>query len=918
MNNRHTHSNTVWSRHDVLALVIVILGVSVFHARGLLPGQTFLPVDLANNNLPWRSGPPAPLQNWLISDPLYQFYPFLVNGVNSARSGSLPLWNPRVFLGHPVAADPPSMTFYPVFIGLGLILGVARGFAVGLWLHAILAAVLTYGLLRTLQCRRYAAVTGAFTYALSGYMVTWFEAPHRVSTLAWLPGILWAFEIAVRRKSLRPTVLAALATTLAVLCGQSQFVVTFILFLGLYAVGRAIESWRRGDTGYAWPLAVFVLTVGLGILLSAVLTVPFAEFLGLSTRAVSGGLPDALAPRQLLTLVVPNFYGNPASIGPYWGEGNYSESAIYVGLPALLLACVAPLRRRRFFVLYLSGVAVATVYFVVGGPGVELWGQLPVVRYASLHRSVFLLPLLVAILAAMALSEPKLLARAAAFVGLVLATAVGLAVYLNWGQAQEHWSLLRQPIFQAMVILTATIVLLALRQRSPRACILANWGLVCLLFTDLFLLGSRFSPTGPIDQLMPPTPAIEYLQHRAGLHRVVAYQRDDHILFGPNVPSIYGLTEISGYSSLVSSHYHQLVTTGDPEVDVWWISRDGNMIVFSHPSRRLLDLLQVAYVVSPVPLADPGVRAEFVAGGCEGDSGEIAGGHTVSGSFVVRDSAINRLDLRLRVFQPGQASGTLAIRMWQGANRERLMLDARQDVAQLEDGQALTLFFEPEREAPGQTYVWEAAAAEGVAHTGVGLCTDADDQPALSVYGIDWSEVYRGEVAIFERLSPLPRAYVVYGAEYIPDDSQAVSRLFDESFDLRNSAVVADPLHLPGETQISASPAEIVTYEDTKVIIRASAIRPGLLVLGDQFHPGWRAYVDGQSTPVVRANHALRGVALASGEHEIVFKYSPSSLKTGGYLSLAGITALIGLIALESHPRVRKWLSQMTPASAGE
>src|SRR5512136_558648 len=96
------------SRHrtDLLAIAILILGVSLFHGRGLMPGQTFLPVDLSRNYLPWRTEW-VPLQNWLISDPLLEFYPFLATSVNSIReTGAWPLWNPYIFQGHPVIADP--------------------------------------------------------------------------------------------------------------------------------------------------------------------------------------------------------------------------------------------------------------------------------------------------------------------------------------------------------------------------------------------------------------------------------------------------------------------------------------------------------------------------------------------------------------------------------------------------------------------------------------------------------------------------------------------------------------------------------------------------------------------------------------------------------------------------------------------
>lgn len=598
-----------WGWQDLLALLILLLGVSLFHLRGLWPGQTFLPVDLAGNSLPWRSGPPRPLQNWLISDPLYEFYPFLTYNVNAFRTGHWPLWNPYIFLGHPVAADPLAQPFYPIFSGLGLVLGVARGMAVGLWLHALLAAGLTYGLLRTLRCRRPAALLGAFTYALSGYLVTWFEYPFWTSTLAWLPGILWAFERAVQRRRPFHVALTGLLLGVATLGGQFTFAVTFSLFLGLYALGRTIERIYRKEKGWAWPLGTFVLAVVIGLLLSAVQTLPFAEFLGLSQRVLLRGLLDPFPGRQLITLIVPDFYGNPASIGAYWGEINFNEATIYAGLPALLLAGLAPFSRRRFFASYLGAVTLVLLYFALGGPGVASLGTLPVLQYLSLHRSVFLLPLLVAILAGFTLSRPRMPSWEVAFGAFFLAGTVGLAFYLNWGQAQERWEELQSSVFRAAGWLAAALVLALASHRFPRWRRWVTWAWVMLIFADLFVFGSRFNPAGPARDLMPSTSELECLQAHVGLQRIAVYQLDEQVVVGINALSLYRLAEPGGYSSLVVERLAQLVRAGDPKEEAAgvgrWLKTNPYIIFFNHPSPRLLETLQVDYIVSPFPLTSP-------------------------------------------------------------------------------------------------------------------------------------------------------------------------------------------------------------------------------------------------------------------------------------------------------------------------
>ncbi|MCC9078536.1 YfhO family protein [Litorilinea aerophila] len=857
-----------------------------------------MPVDLAQNLFPWRSGDPHPLQNWLISDPLYNFYPYLVHAVDTLRkNGEWPLWNPYVLLGHPVFANPNAQHLYPVFVLLGLLAGAARGWALGLWLHALLAAGLTYGFLREFGCSRRAAILGGFTYALSGYMVIWFESHFRISTLSWLPGVLWAFECAVHRYRFRYVVFAALAMALAILGGQLQFVATFSLFLSFYAIGRILEAFQQhpGKTSF-WPLVVFGSILGLGILLASVQIWPFAEFLGLSHRSDGLGLQDPLPWRQLITLIIPDFYGNPASIGPYWGAINFSEGTIYAGLPALVLAILSPFCNAKFRVRYLSLLTILMLLFIIGAPGVQLLNTFPLFNYTSLHRSTFLLPLLVALLAATTLSAPQIPIRAALITSVLLCVSVGAAFLGNWGEAQTHWLELRRPIFLFGTWLFATFLLLTLRAYLPTKRNLVDWAIVVLVFVDLYTFGSHFNPTGAISELLPPTPAIEFLQTQVGLHRVVAYQRDDQVLFGPSVLSLYGIAEPGGYSSLIPERYRALIEQGDPNLDVWWMVPNRNIVAFSYPSRRLLDILGVAYAISPTSLTDPILRAEIAVDDCVGDSGEIKGTHVVRGQFTVRDTAINRVDLHFRVYQPEQASGILVVRMWRGSYEGQLIMENRVDATLLQDKEKISLYLSPEFNAPGHVYTWEIAPDDGTLHTGVGLCTDAAGQPAIAVYGADWMEIYQGEVFVHQRLAPLPRAYIVYATEYIPDDAQAVRRLLDESFDLRNVAITAERVNLPATPLQPATPAEIVTYKDTQIVIRTVADTQGLLVLSDQFYPGWQAFIDGEPASIVRVNHVLRGVIMPPGEHQVIFRFAPGSLRFGGLLSLLGIIISVSLI----------------------
>lgn len=60
----------------------------------------------------------------------------------------------------------------------------------------------------------------------------------------------------------------------------------------------------------------------------------------------------------------------------------------------------------------------------------------------------------------------------------------------------------------------------------------------------------------------------------------------------------------------------------------------------------------------------------------------------------------------------------------------------------------------------------------------------------------------------------------------------------------------------------------------------------GYLVFAEPFYPGWKVYVDGSSTPILRANYAFSAVFLKAGDHKVERRYRPNSLLYGVFSSL--------------------------------
>jgi uncharacterized membrane protein YfhO len=89
---------------------------------------------------------------------------------------------------------------------------------------------------------------------------------------------------------------------------------------------------------------------------------------------------------------------------------------------------------------------------------------------------------------------------------------------------------------------------------------------------------------------------------------------------------------------------------------------------------------------------------------------------------------------------------------------------------------------------------------------------------------------------------------------------------------------------------------EYVSYEPKRIVLKANATAPSVLLLNDKYDPSWKVTVNGQPAPLLRCNYLVRGVAIpAAGEHTIEFTFSLPMGPT--YVTLAALVLGIGLTA---------------------
>jgi hypothetical protein len=170
----------------------------------------------------------------------------------------------------------------------------------------------------------------------------------------------------------------------------------------------------------------------------------------------------------------------------------------------------------------------------------------------------------------------------------------------------------------------------------------------------------------------------------------------------------------------------------------------------------------------------------------------------------------------------------------------------------------------------------------------------------LSLSGVAWQPVVdsgSGRLTLAARYDYLPRAKLFASWEVIPDTEAMLARLGDPAYDYRSTALVERPVSAEPQTSEDPGSAAIVTNSPNRIEVRVNARAPALLVLTENYYPGWRAAVDGSPVEVIPINHFLRGSLIPAGEHSVVFRYVENGfasllLVSLGTLLLASASAI--------------------------
>lgn len=486
-----------------------------------------------------------------------QFVAFGAYQYQRMAEGEIPLWNPYNNGGLPFIADTQAAVFYPprwITIGLSYLAGGWTYHALELEaaFHVLGLSLLMYAFVRRLTIGSSGGYIGAFTAAIviayggfiSGY------PPLQLALLEaaiWLPLSAMAILEATRQSlKWRWLCLAGFALGLSWLAGhpQTSWFATYLLVAWLgYRVFVQQLGWRRFFLGLS---VMGLITFGT----TAVTFLPGIEYTLLTARADLGfadkgnGFPF----QDLVQFVLP---GSVSLFSP-----------LYVGVPTLLLICVAIRKRLPHSVFWLGAAAVGLLLSFGANTAFypALYNLLPGLRFfRGQERAAFIVANSLAVLAGLGMTylasqrefpESRSIERVMRGLLISLLFITGF-ILIGWlGNIGDGF---RQSIGIAAfssLVLAGAIALMQQHMAKPRLLLMTF--LAGLIVFELFSVNmdanSNYDDIPPTQQLSIAAPPL--VQHVLDEPTEQPFRVDGFRGLGANYGSLYGLMDIRGISPL--------------------------------------------------------------------------------------------------------------------------------------------------------------------------------------------------------------------------------------------------------------------------------------------------------------------------------------------------------------------------------
>lgn len=706
----------------------------------------------------------GPVKNNAMPDVMDQLYPWKHLVITDWKNLEIPLWNPYNFAGTPLIANYQSSAFTPLNLLFFLPFTMAWGLLI--LLQPLLAGVGMYLFTRKIGISKVGATISSVGFMFCSFLVTWMGYGTLSYAVGLLPLILFGFEGFIQTKKYIYIFLTSFFLAFSFVSGHFQMSLYVLLASFTYFLFRYIPTKNKKIILYG------LIALVVGIFLAAPQIFPSIAFYSQSLRSTLFIRPEVIPWQYLITVVAPDFFGNPVTRNDWFGH--YAEWGSYIGILPLLFACFSiSIWKKNNFVKYFSllglfALLLATPTFL---GDLVLISHIPVLATSAAGRIMVLFSFSLAVLAGFGydswvVSKRKYLLGAISILFLLLGW---LVIFGKVGLSSEHVVIAKQNFLLSSILLGIILVcsIVTTLIKNKRFLFILGLLFVTLSCFDMYRFASKWQSFTP-QRLMYPN---------VGVTNFLSTIKDKRALgnYGGQVSLFYQIPSIEGYDALYPQKIGEFVS----------YVADGSL----HPASRSV--------------------VEFPKNG------------------TYTKDAIDLLGISYIIHKISDTNKPWAFPFWQ--------------------------------------------------------------------YPKDFSIVYQdGAYLVLRNNNAYPRAFVAGNYIIGKNDQDSLANLFAADTDRKTTLVLEKDPGISSRSQGTGS-AQILSNKQNTITLKVNSTKKALLFLSDTYFPGWKAYVNGKETEILRADFAFRAVVVPEGTSEVVFSYTPSSFIYGILGFVGGILLLIPL-----------------------
>lgn len=150
-------------------------------------------------------------------------------------------------------------------------------------------------------------------------------------------------------------------------------------------------------------------------------------------------------------------------------------------------------------------------------------------------------------------------------------------------------------------------------------------------------------------------------------------------------------------------------------------------------------------------------------------------------------------------------------------------------------------------------------------------------------------------VLIFEDIKAMERAAMFYDWEVSKNKTETLRALGQKDFLFKKKIIIEEGVHLNKVAGREVkNMVRYLNYDELSSVLEVETAEEGLLFVSQEYYPGWKVWIDGKETKILRANHAFCAIKVPIGEHKVELRYQPESFKYGMGVTL-GALGIMGM-----------------------